>query len=335
LDRSDELISGFTARRAESAARGLLRGLGTASYIEAVLGEDTAGAALVFHAAGARLYVGTQSNGQGHETVYARYLASLTGIPEGQIEIVQGDSDRIARGGGTGGSRSVTIQSMATHAVAEATVATFAAFLEAEIEAAPVSFTDGIFSAPGSNRRLTLLEAAELARARGRTELLRHDARARLPGRSYPNGAHVCEVEVDPETGAIRLDRYACIDDFGNLMNPMLVMGQVHGGVAQGYGQAVMEHMVHDADGQLLTGSFMDYGMPRADLMPSMHLEQMATRASTNPLGAKGAGEAGTFAAPAAVMNAVLDALAGAGVAHLDMPATPDRVWHALKAARD
>jgi len=334
LDRIDELAGGFAARRADSAARGLLRGQGTASYIEAVLGEDTEGAGLELHEGGARLYVGTQSNGQGHETVYARYLSGLTGIPEGQIEIVQGDTDRIARGGGTGGSRSVTIQSMATHAVAQQAVAALAAFLEAEIEAAPVTFDDGIFSAPGSNRRLTLLEAADLARARGRSALLRHDTRVQLPGRSYPNGAHLCEVELDPETGAIRLDRYACIDDFGNLMNPMLVMGQVHGGVAQGFGQAVMEHMIHDADGQLLTGSFMDYAMPRATDLPFVGFESHPTPSPNNPIGMKGCGEAGTVGALAAISNAVLDALWDRGVRQVDMPMTPARVWAWLQGAR-
>jgi len=335
LDRIADLARGFEARRQDSAAKGLLRGLGTASYIEAVLGEDTEGAALDFTEDGrARLLVGTQSNGQGHETVYARYLSGLTGIPEDRIEIVQGDSDLIARGGGTGGSRSVTIQSMATHAVAEVAVAALAGFLEAEIEAAPVAFDDGIFSAPGSNRRFTLLEAAELARARGRTEFLHHETRVRLPGRSYPNGAHVCEVEVDPETGAIRLDRYACIDDFGNLMNPMLVMGQVHGGVAQGFGQAVMEHMVLDAEGQVLTGSFMDYAMPRATDLPMVGFESHPTPSPNNPIGMKGCGEAGTVGALAAISNGVLDALWARGVRQVDMPLTPARVWGWLQAAR-
>jgi aerobic carbon-monoxide dehydrogenase large subunit len=333
LDRIDELAQGFAARRSASAARGLLRGLGTSSYIEAVLGEDTEGAALEFDEGGVRLFVGTQSNGQGHETVYARYLSGLTGIPEGQIEIVQGDSDRIARGGGTGGSRSVTIQSMASHAVAEAAVAAFAAFLETEIEAAPVTFEDGIFSAPGSNRRLTLLEAADLARARGHEALLRHDTRVKLPGRSYPNGAHICEVEIDPETGGLSIERYACVDDFGNLMNPTLVMGQVHGGVAQGFGQAVIEQMVYDAQGQLLTGSFMDYAMPRATDLPMVGFESHPTPSPNNPLGMKGCGEAGTVGALAALSNAVLDALWDRGVRHVDMPMTPQRIWGWLQDA--
>jgi len=333
LDRIDVLAKGFADRRAASVAKGCLRGMGTSSYIEAVLGEDTEGAALELTEGGARLFVGTQSNGQGHETVYARYLSGLTGIPEDQIEIVQGDSDLIARGGGTGGSRSVTIQSMATHSVTEKMVAAFSAFLEAEIEAEPVSFDDGIFSAPGSNRRLTLLEAADLARARGRSDLLRHDVRVKLPGRSYPNGAHICEVEIDPETGALTIDRYACIDDFGNLMNPTLAMGQVHGGVAQGFGQAVIEHMIYDDQGQLLTGSFMDYAMPRAADMPMVGFESHPTPSPNNPLGMKGCGEAGTVGALAALSNAVLDALWDHGVRQVDMPMTPQRIWGWLREA--
>jgi carbon-monoxide dehydrogenase large subunit len=334
LRRIEEVAGGFPARKAASAAKGLLRGLGTSSYIEAVLGEDTEAAALELTQTGARLYVGTQSNGQGHETVYTRHLSDLTGIPEAQIEIVQGDSDRIARGGGTGGSRSVTIQSMATASVVEVAIEAYAAFLSQEIGAEPVTFEDGIFAAPGSNRRLTLLEAADLARAKGRTDLLRHDARVKLPGRSYPNGAHVCEVEVDPETGAIRLDRYACIDDFGNLMNPTLVMGQVHGGVAQGFGQAVMENMVYDDQGQLLTGSFMDYAMPRATDLPFVGFESHPTPSPNNPLGMKGCGEAGTVGALPAISNAVLDALWDRGVRAVQMPFTPSRVWSWLRDAQ-
>lgn len=333
LDRIDDLSQGFAGRRAVSEGKGHLRGMGTVSYIEAVLGEDTEGAALELTEGGARLFVGTQSNGQGHETVYARYLSGLTGIPEDQIEIVQGDSDLIARGGGTGGSRSVTIQSMAAHTVTEQMVTALSTFLEAEIEAAPVTFDDGIFSAPGSNRRLTVLEVADLARARGRLDLLRHDARVKLPGRSYPNGAHICEVEIDPETGALRIDRYACIDDFGNLMNPTLAMGQVHGGVAQGFGQAVIEHMIYDGDGQLLTGSFMDYAMPRATDLPMVGFESHPTPSPNNPLGMKGCGEAGTVGALAALSNAVLDALWDRGVRQVDMPMTPQRIWGWLQDA--
>ncbi|GAB4265312.1 MAG: xanthine dehydrogenase family protein molybdopterin-binding subunit [Pararhodobacter sp.] len=328
-------VAGFAARKAASAAKGLLRGMGTCFYIESILGEDTETATIAFpETGGVQLFVGTQSNGQGHETVYAQYLADLTGIPFDSIEVVQGDSDLIARGGGTGGSRSVTVQCTATHATAEQMVEAFAAFLEAEIEAAPVTFEDGIFSAPGSNRRLTLLEAAALARARGRDDLLRHERRTQLPARSFPNGAHVCEVEIDPETGALTMDRYLAVDDLGTLMHPVLAEGQVHGGVAQGFGQAVIEHAVYDADGQLLTGSLMDYAMPRASDLPMIGFVSEPTPSKNNPIGMKGCGEAGTVAAISAVSNAVLDALWDTGVRDVEMPMTPNRIWQWLQDAR-
>jgi len=326
-------IDGFAARKAESAARGLLRGLGYAYYIESILGDDTEGATVEFTETGVNLYVGTQSNGQGHETVYAQYLADLTGIPFDEITVVQGDSDRIAQGGGTGGSRSVTVQTFATHQTAEKMVAAFAAFLESEIEAAPFTFEDGIFSAPGSNRRLTLREAADLARSRGRADLLRHENRAKLPGRSFPNGAHLCEVEIDPETGALTLDRYFATDDLGTLIHPQLAEGQVHGGVSQGFGQAVIEEARYDDDGQLLSGSFMDYAMPRASDLPAIHFASVPTPSRNNPVGMKGCGEAGTVGAIAAVTNAALDALWDHGVRHVDMPLTPQRIWTWLSKA--
>ena len=326
--------AGFAARKAQSAAKGLLRGLGYAYYIESILGDDEEGADIEFTDTGrVNLYVGTQSNGQGHETVYAQYLADLTGMPFDAINVIQGDSDRIARGGGTGGSRSVTVQSFATHATSEQMVAAFNTFLESEVDAAPFTFEDGIFSAPGSNQRLTLLEAAELARTRGRTDLLRHKSRAKLPGRSFPNGAHICEVEVDPETGALTVDRYLAVDDLGTLMHPTLAEGQVHGGIAQGFGQAVVEDTHYDADGQLLTGSFMDYAMPRASDLPMLRFVSEPTPSKNNPIGMKGCGEAGTVGALAAISNAALDALWDRGVRHVDMPLTPQRIWTWLNKA--
>ena len=327
-------VAGFAARRRASEAVGKLRGLGLAYYIEAILGDDSESAALEFTDDGrARLFVGTVSNGQGHETVYAQYLSDLTGLDVDSIEIVQADSDRIPMGGGTGGSRSVTVQSVATHALAQTMVAAFSAFLESEVEATPVTFADGIFSAPGSNRRLTLAEAADLARARGRTDLLRHDARIKLPARSFPNGAHVCEVELDPDTGALTLDRYTVVDDLGVLMHPQLAEGQIHGGVAQGFGQAVVEDMHYDADGQLRTGSFMDYALPRAADLPMIRFAHEPTPSTSNPIGMKGCGEAGTVGSLPAVSNAVLDALWDRGVRHIDMPMTPLRVWTWLQDA--
>ncbi|MBN2761401.1 MAG: xanthine dehydrogenase family protein molybdopterin-binding subunit [Rhodobacteraceae bacterium] len=335
LHRAAELgdAAGFPARRAASAKKGLLRGMGLAYYVEAILGDTSENAALEFtQDGGVRLFVGTQSNGQGHETVYARYLADLTGIDEDRIEIVQGDSDQIATGGGTGGSRSVTVQSTATYAMTRQMVADFADFLTRQT-GAPFAFENGIFAAPGTNQRFTLVEAAELAREAGETDLLRHDARITLEGRCFPNGAHLCEVEIDPETGALRLDRYLAVDDFGNLMHPMLAEGQVHGGIAQGFGQAVLEEVALDADGQLLSGSFMDYAMPRATDFPMFGFESVPVPSKTNPLGMKGCGEAGTVGALAALSNAALDALWERGVRHVDMPLTPVRVWGWLREA--
>jgi len=339
LDRlhAEADAAGLPARRAAARGRGRLLGLGVASYIEAILGDPTEGAKVAFGDDGTvSLFVGTQSNGQGHETVYAQFLSDRTGIPVGRIRIVQGDSDLVATGGGTGGSRSVTVQGAAILAVVDTVVAAMAPFLAAEfgVAADAVRFADGAFRAQGTNRALTMLEAAGLARARGRSGLLAHAATTRLPGRSYPNGAHAAEVEVDPETGGITLLRYTVVDDFGNVLHPLLVEGQVHGGVVQGLGQALSERVVHDAAGQLLTATFMDYGLPRAADLPFLRLFAEPVPSTSNPLGMKGCGEAGTVGALAAVGNAVLDALWPEGVRRADMPFTPERVWGWLRAAR-
>ncbi len=326
-------VAGFAARRAASEAAGKLRGLGLCYYIEAILGDPTEGTTVEFCADGTvNLYVGTQSNGQGHETVYAQFLSDRTGIPVDQIRVVQGDSDRIAKGGGTGGSRSVTTQTNSTLVTVEKMIAAFTPFLAEELGAAP-DFAEGAFRAPGSNRTLTLVEAADLARAKGREDLLRHEERSTLPGRSYPNGAHLAEVEVDPDTGHVQLVSYTVTDDFGNLMHPTLAEGQVHGGVVQGFGQAVMEHVGYSDDGQLLTGSFMDYAMPRAKDVPMIRFTSEPVPSTANPLGMKGCGEAGTVGALAAMGNAVLDALWPRGVKAVDMPFTPYRVWRWLEEA--
>ena len=329
--------AGFPARRAESAARGRLRGLGLCYYIESILGDPSEGAKVVFEEDGTvSLYVGTQSNGQGHETVYAQFLSDQTGIPAARIRVVQGDSDLIAQGGGTGGSRSVTVQNTATLGAVEKIVAAFTPYLAGKmgVPESDVRFDDETFRAPGSNLSPSLLEAAEMARADGRADLLSHEARTKLPGRSYPNGAHVAEVEIDPETGRVRVLRYTVVDDFGNLINPLLAEGQVHGGVAQGIGQAITERTVFDEDGQLLTATFMDYAMPRADDLPMYDFTSEPVPSVNNVMGMKGCGEAGTVGALAAVANAVQDAVWEAGVRQADMPFTPHRVWDMLRHAR-
>ena len=329
-------IKGFDKRRAASEAAGKLRGLGVCYYIESILGDPEETAAIEITQTGAKVYVGTQSNGQGHETVYAQLLHDQTGLPLDSIEIIQGDSDLIATGGGTGGSRSVTVQGMAMRETADVLMAGLTEFMADHLDNADVNFDveEGVFRAPGSNVVITLLEAAEAARAAGKAELTKATKRIKLPGRSYPNGCHVAEIEIDRDTGQTAVVNYTVVDDFGNLMNPMLAEGQVHGGVAQGIGQAITEHTVYDSDGQLLTATFMDYGMPRAADVPFMAFYTEPVPSVHNPLGMKGCGEAGTVGALAAVANAVQDALWPYGLRQVDMPFTPSRMWELLNQGK-
>ena len=325
---------GFGARKAADAERGLMRGRGTCYYIESILGDPSEGAKVTFNEDGTvSIYVGTQSNGQGHETVYAKFLSDQTGIPHDLITVIQGDSDLIKQGGGTGGSRSVTTQNNATLATVDVIMTSFKEFLAGEmgVEPSEIKFDDERFRAEGSNLTPTMLEVAALAREVERDDLLKHEARASLPARSFPNGAHVAEVVIDPDTGVTSVDRYTVVDDFGNLINPMLAEGQVHGGVAQGIGQAITEHVVYDEDGQLLSASFMDYAMPRAYDVPWIGFTSEPVPSTANIMGMKGCGEAGTVGALAAVANAVQDALWERGVRQADMPFTPMRVWEMLK----
>ena len=327
-------LAGFGARKAADAKRGLLRGQGLCYYIESILGDPSEGAEVQFRADGTvEILVGTQSGGQGHETVYAKFLSDQTGIPLEKIRVIQGDSDRIKTGGGTGGSRSVTVQNNATLATVSVMTEAFKAFLSDEmgVPAAEIAFDDERFRAEGSNLTPTMLEVAEMARDKGRYDLLTHQARATLEARSFPNGVHICEVVIDPETGIVTTDRYTVVDDFGNLINPLLAEGQVHGGVVQGIGQAVQERVVYDEDGQLLTASFMDYAMPRANDVPFISFTSEPVPSTANIMGMKGCGEAGTVGALAAVSNAVQDALWEHGVRQADMPFTPHKVWELLQ----
>ncbi|GAA6158668.1 xanthine dehydrogenase family protein molybdopterin-binding subunit [Ruegeria sp. HU-ET01832] len=333
LSRAGEQTEGFAARKAADAERGLIRGQGLCYYIESILGDPSENAKVEFCEGGTvNLYVGTQSNGQGHETVYAHFLSDQTGIPADRINVVQGDSDQLPHGGGTGGSRSVTVQSTATLATIDVMIAAFTPYLADKmgVEESDVTFDHETFRAPGSNLTPTLTEAADMARADGRTDLLQHHARANLDARSYPNGAHVAEIVIDSYTGETWVDRYTVVDDFGNLINPMLAEGQVHGGVVQGIGQALTERVVHDAQGQLLTASLMDYALPRAAEIPMIKFTSAPVPSTSNPMGMKGCGEAGTVGALAAVANAVQDALWDHGVRQADMPFTPQRVWELL-----
>jgi len=333
LTRAEGQTQGFAARKAADAERGLIRGQGLCYYIESILGDPSENAKIEFCEDGTvTLYVGTQSNGQGHETAYTQFLSDQTGIPMDRIRVAQGDSDQLPHGGGTGGSRSVTVQNTATLATIDVMIAAFTPYLADKmgVEEADVSFDHETFRAPGSNLTPSLTEAAEMARADGRTDLLQHAARADLDARSYPNGAHVAEIVIDSYTGETWVDRYVVVDDFGNLINPVLAEGQVHGGVAQGIGQALSEHVVYDAQGQLLTASLMDYALPRAAEIPMIKFTSTPVPSTSNPMGMKGCGEAGTVGALAAVANAVQDALWDHGVRQADMPFTPQRVWELL-----
>ena len=328
-------IKGFKRRKKETEATGKLRGLGLCYYIESILGDPSEEAKVVFQEDGeVKILVGTQSNGQGHETVFAQFLSDQTGIPTEKINVIQGDSDLIPNGGGTGGSRSVTVQNNATLATVEKVIQSFSQYLAEKLgfDVKNIEFDDISFRINGSNYSPNMLEVAKMARDDERLDLLTHSARATLDARSFPNGAHFAEVEIDPETGFVQVVRYSVVDDFGNLINPMLAEGQVHGGVAQGIGQALYEHVVFDQEGQLLTASFMDYGMPRAQDLPYYKFETECVPSTANIMGMKGCGEAGTVGALAAVANAVQDALWEIGIQQVDMPFTSEKIWSMINS---
>jgi carbon-monoxide dehydrogenase large subunit len=338
LDRAlvEADVEGFAARKAASEKAGKLRGLGLAYYIESILGDQNETTRIEFaEDGGIDLYVGTQSNGQGHETVFAQFLHDRLGVPFDKIRLVQGDTDRIAKGGGTGGSRSVTMQGGSIQAAADGWVERAKPFAgeEMEVAAADIEFDGTAFRVAGTDQTLEVMELVGRARAKGREDLLSEEREHTTPGRSYPNGAHFAEVEVDPDTGVTKVVKYTVVDDFGVLMNPTLAAGQVHGGVVQGIGQAITEHVVWDEHGQLVSASFMDYAMPRADDAPMIPFHHEGTPSTANAIGMKGCGEAGTVGALAAVTNAALDAVWPVGVRHVDMPMTPQRMWSWLQSA--
>ena len=330
-------ISGFEARKTQSAKSGKLRGLGLAYYIESILGDQNETTKIEFTDDGfVNLYVGTQSNGQGHETVFAQILNERSGIPFEKVRFVQGDSDLIKKGGGTGGSRSVTMQGNSINVTSDAMIEKFKPLAEEDLEASAqdIVFEEGAFRVAGTDRLVDVMKLSEKARQKGMVDLLTTELESTVPARSFPNGAHLAEVEIDPDTGETVCVKYTVVDDFGVLMNPMLAEGQVHGGVAQGIGQAITENVVYDEDGQLLTGSFMDYALPRATDVPNMPFHTELIPSTANDIGMKGCGEAGTVGALAAVTNAALDAVWDLGVRRVDMPMTPLSMWERIQSSK-
>jgi aerobic carbon-monoxide dehydrogenase large subunit len=338
LDRALQAadVAGFPTRRADSEARGVRRGLGIAYHIKGTGGSPHENVDIRFEADGTvSLITGTQTIGQGHETTFPQMLADRLGIANEQIRLCQGDTDLIPMGGGHGSSRATYMGGTAIYRASETIVEKGSRIAADALEAAEadIVFADGHFAVVGTNRSVSLLEVAGRAREAG-APLDTYHAWTR-EHMTFPNGAHVVEVEIDPETGAVSLVRHTAVDDYGVLVNPMIASGQAHGAIAQGAGQALLEHAAYDADsGQLLAGSFMDYALPRADDLPSFHLEFNATRCTTNPLGVKGCGEAGAVAMLPAIHNAIVDALAPLGVTQFDGPATPYRVWQAIRSPR-
>jgi carbon-monoxide dehydrogenase large subunit len=334
--------SGYAARKANSEAAGKLRGRGLAYFIEEA-GIFNERMDLRFDSDGSlTIIAGTHSHGQGHETAFAQMVHEWLGIPFESIRFVQGDTDKVSIGRGTYASRSVMNGGNALKAAADEVIAKGRRMAARLLEAAPetVDFADGIYKVQGTNKSMPLQDVAKVFFAPAGIPmdlgvgLEGHGSYASEPG-NFPNGCHVCEVEIDPDTGTVTLDRYSCVDDLGRVINPMIVEGQIRGALAQGIGQALMEHVVYDrGSGQLVSGSFMDYAMPRAIDCPTSVVAFHNVPAKTNPLGVKGIGEAGCTGSPPAIMNAILDALRPVGVKALDMPATPFKVWEAVAKAK-
>ncbi|HUC68620.1 MAG TPA: xanthine dehydrogenase family protein molybdopterin-binding subunit [Stellaceae bacterium] len=331
---------GFAARRARSEQAGKRRGIGLGYFIEIAapfndrmeIRFDDAGAVTVL--------AGTHSHGQGHETVYAQMVSDWLGVPFDSIRVLQGDTDLVGYGRGTYGSRSMTIGGSGLKQAADLVIEKARAMAAHLLETAAVDlvFADGKFTVAGTDRAIALTDIAKRAYAPVGWPAQFGIGLEAVGGftptaPNFPNGCHVCELEIDVETGKVAICRYTAVDDSGVIINPLLFEGQIHGGIAMGIGQALLENVAYDAAGQLLSATFLDYGMPRADDMPSFHLDELGTACKTNPLGVKGAGESGTVGAPPAVINAILDALAPLGVRDIAMPATPERIWQAIHAA--
>ena len=335
--------AGFNKRKRESKKNGLLRGLGIGCYLEVTAAPGKELGAIHFEADGTvTIITGTLDFGMGHATTYAQILSDLLGVPFDRIRTVEGDSDRMAFGGGSGGSRSVMFVSTALSESATIVIDRGKQIASHVLEASvrDIEFKAGRFTIAGTDRSIGLLDVA--ARLRAGLKLpdgvpssldVDHVVKDPVPS-AFPNGCHIAEVEVDPETGAANVVRYTAVNDLGTIVNPLLVEGQIQGGVVQGLGQVLLEQAVYDSDGQLVTGSFMDYAMPRAHDAPMINIVSHPVPTKSNPLGAKGCGEAGTSGGLPSVANAVIDALSEYDIRHLEMPMTPARIWQAIQGAK-
>ena len=335
--------AGFKKRKRESKKRGLLRGLGVGCYLEVTAAPGKELGAIHFEADGTvTIITGTLDFGMGHATTYAQILSDQLGIPFDCIRMIEGDSDRLNFGGGSGGSRSVMLVGAALSELSKIVIERGKQIASHVLEASAsdIEYKTGRFVIAGTDRSIGLLELA--ARLRGGLKLpegvppsldVDHVVTDPVPS-AFPNGCHIAEVEVDPDTGATHVVRYSAVNDLGTIVNPLLVEGQIQGGVVQGLGQVLLEQAVYDSDGQLVTGSFMDYAMPRAHDAPMINVASHPVPTKSNPLGAKGCGEAGTSGGLPSVANAVIDALSEYGIRHLEMPMTPSRIWHAIQDAK-
>ncbi|HKD74743.1 MAG TPA: molybdopterin cofactor-binding domain-containing protein, partial [Ktedonobacterales bacterium] len=331
---------GFPARRSEARRRGMYRGIGVANYVDTATGVPREHAEITVQPEGVvEVVIGTVSSGQGHETSFAQLVSEWLGVPHDSVVLVQGDTDRVSVGGGSHSGRALRLGSIVMLGASNEIIAKGIRIASHELEAAvaDLEFTGGRFVVKGTDRSIGIFEVAAVARQRDDLP----DDLCKLDGvgdetvnlAAYPYGCHVCEVEVDPDTGAVEIARYAAVDDVGRAVNPMIVHGQVHGGIVHGIGQALLEQVWYDHDsGQLLSGSLMDYAIARADEVPSFATELSEVPSPTHPLGIRPAGEGGTTPALAAVVNAVVDALSEFGVTHLEMPLTTERVWCAIHA---
>jgi aerobic carbon-monoxide dehydrogenase large subunit len=340
MDMALELadVRGFERRRTEARKRGKLRGIGLSNTIERAAAGGFEAAEIRFDKSGAAtLLAGSVTQGQGHETIFKQIMCDRLGVDPDEVHYIQGDTDQVFVGEGTGGSRSATLGGSAVDIAAQRITAkgkALAAHL-LKLDAADVNFADGVFSSPKTNRTLTIKEVAKEAMEPTRLPKdmdvgLIATATYVAPVQNFPNGCHICELEIDEDTGEVEIVRYSVVDDVGTVINPLLLKGQIVGGVAQGVGQILMEDIQFDGDGQILTGSFMDYAMPRATDISAVEVKSNPVPTRTNPLGVKGAGEAGCVGAMPAVANALVDALSHLGIRHIEMPATPERLWRAI-----